>query len=386
MADKKQLAILKQGVDVWNKWREDNPDVEVYLRRADLSKANLSGANLIRANLWRANLSNTNLMHATLSNANLRGADLSEANLSDANLGEADLSSSMQDSQSRTNLSKAILKNTSLHRANLSSAILHGAKLRGAKLTGTRLYRTDLTGADLRGANLSGASLIEANLTISVLTNCRIYGISAWNLKLEESEQSNLVITRDDEPTVTVDDLEVAQFVYLLLNNKKIRNVLDTITSKVVLILGRFTKKRKAVLDALRDELRKSEYDFVPVVFDFDKPASRDLTETVSTLAHMARFVIADITDAQSIPQELQNIIPNLPSLPIQPIILDSQYVYGMFQDFGGFLSVLPPYRYQDTNQLLMSLSEKVIGPALDKAEEIAVRRKEFEHSLALKR
>ena len=32
---------------------------------------------------------------------------------------------------------------------------------------------------------------------------------------------------------------------------------IDTITSKVVLILGRFTEERKKVLDALGDELRK---------------------------------------------------------------------------------------------------------------------------------
>jgi len=49
----------------------------------------------------------------------------------------------------------------------------------------------------------------------------------------------NLIITDDNEPTITVDNLEVAQFIYLLLNNQKIRDVIDTITSKVVLILGR---------------------------------------------------------------------------------------------------------------------------------------------------
>lgn len=49
----------------------------------------------------------------------------------------------------------------------------------------------------------------------------------------------------------------------------KIRNVIDTIASKAVLILGRFTTERKAVLDALRDELRKRDY--LSILFDFDK-------------------------------------------------------------------------------------------------------------------
>ena len=77
-----------------------------------------------------------------------------------------------------------------------------------------------------------------------------------------------MVVSRWDEPAVTVDNIEVAQFISLLLHNEKIRDVIDTITSKVVLILGRFTDERKAVLDALRGELRKRNYQ--PILFDFD--------------------------------------------------------------------------------------------------------------------
>jgi hypothetical protein len=111
---------------------------------------------------------------------------------------------------------------------------------------------------------------------------------------LERAVQEDLIITPGDEPGITVDNLEVAQFIYLL-HNEKIRDVIDTITSKVVPILGGFTEERKVVLDALREELRRRDY--TPVLFDFDKPASKDLTATVQTLANMARFIIADVTD-----------------------------------------------------------------------------------------
>jgi len=47
-----------------------------------------------------------------------------------------------------------------------------------------------------------------------------------------------------------------------------------------------------------------------------------------------------------------------------------------------GYLSVLPPYRYDNSDHLLESLTEKVINPALTKAEEIAERRKTFEAEL----
>jgi spore germination protein YaaH len=135
--------------------------------------------------------------------------------------------------------------------------------------------------------------LVQTNLSRAKLDGCSIYGISAWGVNVEGATQSNLVITPPNEPTVTVDNLEVAQFVYLLLNNQKIRDVINTIGKKAVLILGQFTE-RKPVLDAIRDELRKRDY--LPIVFDFERPTQRDFTETVMTLAGMCLFIIADIT------------------------------------------------------------------------------------------
>jgi hypothetical protein len=141
--------------------------------------------------------------------------------------------------------------------------------------------------------------------------------------QLERTIHSNLVITSRNKFVIQVDNLEVAQFVYLLLNNERIRHVIDTITSKVVLILGRFTSERQVVLHAIREELR--ERDYLPVLFAFDKPSSQTTVETISTLPHMARFVIVDLTDAKSILQELQAIVPSSPSIVGQPLLLDSR-------------------------------------------------------------
>jgi len=216
----------------------------------------------------------------------------------------------------RPNLSGANLRRAHLYGADLSGADLSRADLSEAGLSGA-----DLSGADLSRADLSEAPLVSADLTGANLTGSRVYGVSVWRSKLEGAKQQNLVITRIDEPQITVDHIEVAQFIYVMLNNQKIRDVIDTITSKVVLILGRFTDERKAVLNALREELRKRNY--LPVLFDFSVPATRDITETVSLLARMARFVVADITDAKSIPQELAVIVPDLPSVPVQPLLLE---------------------------------------------------------------
>lgn len=55
MANEEQLSILRQGVKIWNTWREENP-----LIRVDLSGTDLSGAKFSFVNLSDANLSGIN--------------------------------------------------------------------------------------------------------------------------------------------------------------------------------------------------------------------------------------------------------------------------------------------------------------------------------------
>jgi uncharacterized protein YjbI with pentapeptide repeats len=306
MANEEHVALLKQGVDAWNAWRDEKPDI-----RPDLERADLTGVNLMRANLSRAALVQADLSEADLREADLRGSYLSEANL----------------------------------------------------------IRANLSGANLGRADLCHVQLAKADLTDADVTGCRIFGISAWRLKLERAKQQNLVITSEDEPEITVDNIEVAQFIYLMLNNQKVRDVIDTITSKAVLILGRFTDERKAVLDALREELRKRDY--VPILFDFEKPRNRDTDETITLLARMARFVIADITDAKAVLQELRAIVPDLPSVPVKPIILAMQEEPGMFDFYRSRPSFLAVHRYADQDQLLTDLGDKVIRPAELKVREL---------------
>jgi hypothetical protein len=214
---------------------------------------------------------------------------------------------------------------------------------------------------------------VETDLTGADLTGCRIFGLSAWGLKLDRAKQQNLIITGEHEPKITVDHIEVAQFVYLMLHNEKIRDVIDTVTSKAVLILGRFTDNRKAVLDTLREELRK--HDYLPILFDFDVPATRDTTETITLLARMARFIIADLTDPSSVPHELQAIVPTL-EVPVQPLLEGPSQPFSMFKDYLKYDWVLPIYQYEGPEQLLKMLPEKVIGPSEAKVKALVERRR----------
>jgi uncharacterized protein YjbI with pentapeptide repeats len=359
MADGDHVERLKQGVAAWNAWRDENPGI-----RPDLSKADFSGRDLRNANLGGARLIGTDLDNADLSGACLIDTDLDTANLSHAVLVGAECSSETDFSGARlvyANFSGLTLNGVRFINANLNRADLSGAHLIEAKFFAANLLWADLTGADLTGANLVYATLVDTDLRGADLTGSRVHGVSAWRLKLEGAKQQNLVITDDHEPQITVDNIEVAQFIYLMLNNQKVRDVIDTITSKAVLILGRFTADRKAVLDALREELRKRDY--LPILFDFNVSASRDITETISLLARMARFVVADITDARSIPQELGVIVPDLPSVPVQPLLLEGSDEYGMFEHFKRYPWVLETYTYASSERLIADLGERVIGP-----------------------
>src|SRR5260221_6615391 len=235
-------------------------------------------------------------------------------------------------------------------------------------LSEANLGNANLGNANLSRADLSRATLVGTNLAEAILTECHIYGISAWDVELTEAIQNSLVITPPDQPTITVDNLKIAQFIYLLLNNREIRDVIDTIAKKAVLILGRFTPERKAVLDALREALRGHEY--LPILLDFEKPSSRNFTETVRTLAHLSRFIIADLTDPSSIPQELYAIVPTL-AVPVQPLLEAPKREYSMFADFKRYHWVLPVHHYTDLADLLATLKERVIDPAEHKAQEL---------------
>jgi hypothetical protein len=47
MANDEHVAMLKQGVDAWNKWRDENPDISPDLSAAELIDADLRKASLV---------------------------------------------------------------------------------------------------------------------------------------------------------------------------------------------------------------------------------------------------------------------------------------------------------------------------------------------------
>lgn len=366
MANKEQLKLLKAGVEGWNErqklnrtFKLDEFDItEVKLKgmfgkdKADLSYADLSYTNLSKADLIDADLNKTNLSRADLS-----GADLVEANLSEADLYKANLRMAC--------LTGASLKKANLREANLIGANLIGADLSGANLSGADFTAANLSGADLTGANLSYSSLVGTIISNAKISNSIVNGISVWDLEGEFKEQKELIITPLYKSAITVDNIEVAQFIYLILNNKKIRDVINILTSKTVLILGRFAiSERKAILDALRNKVR--EYDLLPIVFDFDRPTDKDFTETIKTLAGISYFVIADITNPKSSPLELQATVPDY-QIPFVPIIQEGERPFSMMVDLQKKYNwVLNTKTYDSIETLMNALKPGIIDPAIE--------------------
>ena len=127
MANEEQLNILKQGVEAWIQWRDENPDEIIDLRGARLLYADLTGADLIEADMEEADMEG-----ARLGWTNLHGANLRRVNLLNSDLGGADL------------------------------------------------QRADLRGADLQGADLVEANLAEADLRETNLEDVNLKGAMAW--------------------------------------------------------------------------------------------------------------------------------------------------------------------------------------------------------------
>ena len=197
MANEEHLALLRQGVKVWNEWRKTNLEIKPNLRGADLNRANLSEANLNGADLNRANLSEANLNGADLNRANLsrtilsgvnlsrvnlRGADLSRTNLSGKDLGGANLSG--------INLRGADLRKTNFRKANLSEANLSEANLSGVNLSRTNLSGLNLRKANLSGLNLSGLNLRKANLNRANLSRTILRGANLSRTNLSRTNLS----------------------------------------------------------------------------------------------------------------------------------------------------------------------------------------------------
>ncbi|MGL1932247.1 MAG: pentapeptide repeat-containing protein [Desulfotalea sp.] len=335
MANSEHINIWKKGAADWNKWRDLNPNIS-----PDLSDTNFLSDLYDSEHVYDLpEYNGYNLSNCNLNRVSLRSCVFFDCDFSRSDIHFSDLVDSYCDN--------CDFSYAQLQVSKIGSAKFHNCNFEGTDLSYCSAEETDFSGSILLGTTLSNMSLVNTNFTNTTIKEARVYGISAWDLNLEGCNQSNIYIEKEHS-AITVPTIELAQFIALLVNSSKIRDIIDTITSKVVLILGSFSSDRKKILDQIKNEIQT--YGYLPVIFDFNGPENRDVTETIITLASMAKFVIADISSPKSIPQELSHIIPHFPSIPVQPIIELSQREYGMFGHFERYPWVLDKIIYSEEN------------------------------------
>ncbi|MDH3524957.1 MAG: pentapeptide repeat-containing protein [Acidobacteriota bacterium] len=406
-------AFTAGDARAWKRWREQEPDERVdlrglkadtarpgaWLRFFDLRGADLRGVQFVGADLGHADLRGARFDGANLGWARLAGADcreadfgeveLERANLRRANLAgarckvgssfrracleEADLSGSRlqyahfdQADLSDANLTAADLCNASFERADLSGAVFDESLLRNARFDRAVLYHTSFKGADLRSASATEAFA----LGIEVDERTRQKGlIGSMQLWFSGTGRFEAEFTR-------VDDLRAASLLALLGERGSIASLITAGTASVVLVLGRFSRRRKAVLKRLSDVLRTKGR--IPIVFDFPGPEDRELSDTVRVLAALSEFLVVDLSDPRSVPLELQATVPGL-MIPVVPIVQAGKPVFAMFQDLQRrYFWVLPPVSYTDKEDLAAHVGSGILRRVRKVQRQIERRRKEL--------
>jgi uncharacterized protein YjbI with pentapeptide repeats len=390
-------AILARNPEHWNLSRPEQANLEraylvgLDLRGYDLHACNLSGANLSSSILAGCSLESSNLrsMTALLSNfcdVDMKFADLYRARFFGSHMkravfnhsliqmvdfGQCDLTASRMcgSDLNVSDFTEADLTDVDFAGAHLRDAIFQQATLRGAFLKTARLEGCKFLDSDLSSANLELASLVDARVDNSILDSAEVYGASVWNLAGEPRSSRAITISDPNGSRIEVDDIRIAQFIHLIATSSNLRRIIEATTTRAVLILGRFSPDGLRAIEAIRSELRRKG--LVPIVFDFESPTSRNVSETIGLLARLCRFVVADLTDARSVQHELALIAPNI-RVPIAPVIRRGEPPWSMFDDLREMYHwVLPPVEFTEPVELASVLDTLVLEPVEAKVLEI---------------
>src|SRR5215471_18240933 len=297
--------ILMQGAKTWNRWRKRIPAGLKFNRPHWYYCPGRGGKQVKGRN--RVDFSGMNLSGASIYKAFAEGL----------------------------NLRKAVFENTFFEEGDFSRADFSGATFRNTRFNKTILTDAKFDGATFVNCNLNRVNLVNASFRVKEITETVVYGIAAWDLKTsDETKQSKLVIERtydfysdiiqQGKVPMMVDDIELAQLVYYL-SNQKMRDALNILNDRGVLLLGQFKDGGLERLNSMRERLQRKSY--MAMIFDFARPDNLSLTETVVTMAGLSKFIVADLSGS-SVPAELQSILSQ-----IKKPILAVGDAYSLFPD-----------------------------------------------------
>lgn len=326
-----EQAILK-GVDFWARWQRENPVEINFTRPTWYDSPGQDGVQIKGRN--RINFDGYTMKNVTIYGAFAEGISIRDATVDGCHFEEGDFS--------RADFSRTRFVNTRFNKTILTDSCFDGASF---------------TNCNLNRVNLTGAKFCLKEISETV-----VYGISAWDLRTcEAMQQGKLVIERTydlysdlierGQVPMTVDNIELAQFIHYLSDHKKMRDTINIFNAKGVLLLGRFKDGGLERLYRIREWL--TAHGYMPMIFDFSRPDSLDLTQTVVTMAGLSKFVLADLSGS-SVPQELHAIL----SAFEKPVIgFSERDPYALFWDLRGPVFLV---KYTTDADLLKGLAEKL--------------------------
>jgi uncharacterized protein YjbI with pentapeptide repeats len=325
MPEQDPSSIILQGAEVWNRWREQNLSSLSFARPHWYHSPGPGGIQVKGRN--HLNFSGMNLSRIIIHNGFAEGLNLSNSVFEESHFEEGDFS--------RSNFNGALFRNTKFNKT-----ILTGASFDGATFINCNLNRVNLVGA---------------SFCVKEITETVVYGISAWDMQTCESmKQSKLVIEKtyhfysdllaDGKIPMMVDDIELAQFVHYLSSHKKMRDTLNILNARGVLLLGRFKDGGLDRLYSIRELLQGKGY--MPMIFDFVRADSLSLIETIVTMAGLSKFIIADLS-GPSVPAELATLLSQ-----IKKPVLAFGKPYALLSDMTDYTSALRTINPDDAHLL----------------------------------
>ena len=247
---------------------------------------------------------------------------------------------------------------TELDGARFLSVGFRGASFENVQLPHSVWSDIKLEDSRWRNVDLRHASFFRVNCDGASFENCNVFGLGVCELAGQLRRESRLLCGEGPDPLL-LNDLRFAPFLHELAYEDAFGRVVEALTAKFVLILGRFTDDRKPILDRLRRALR--HFGYVPHLVDYD--CKQSWLHVVKTAAMCSRFVIADLTEPRSVPAEVVEILRLRETLIVAPIVqagYDEPPIFGELRATGQLLT---KYEYRDADVLIRHLATAVIEP-----------------------
>ena len=202
--DLDQLEMLmscsgKKDITVWNDWRKEHPDVDIWLEGANIAQAKKVTPE--QEVLHRAYLKSINLSRAYLKKADLRNADFNKASFFNAQMEEAKFEGAQLEEAyfEEANLKRANFLAANLKDSEIMFADLEGAVLNSAILNNAQLHWTDIRGAYFRNTHIKnskfGQAIVDGQTTFwecEVDGNTDFRGVSLNNIRIDPATKQLL--------------------------------------------------------------------------------------------------------------------------------------------------------------------------------------------------